>query len=178
MKIRIGCDLDDTLNKFWEPYLNRFGYPKTDTEITRNVWRKLRNDKDWWVNLPIKHRINFIPELYCTKRVCSKDYSKIWLLNNNYPIRPIYQVLYQKANKANYIKGRVDIFVDDSVTNFIQMNLAGVPCLLVDDSSNKEWGNYGKIYSLDKDEIEYGYNIIQMSKDFNDYFYEIKSNLY
>lgn len=51
-----------------------------------------------------KNRINFIPELYCTKRVCNKDYSKTWLRNNGYPNKPIYQVLYQRANKARYIK--------------------------------------------------------------------------
>lgn len=51
-----------------------------------------------------KNKINFIPELYCTKRVCNKDYSKTWLKNNGYPSKPIYQVLCQRANKARYIK--------------------------------------------------------------------------
>ena len=27
MKLRIGLDLDDTLNEFMNPYLKRFGYP-------------------------------------------------------------------------------------------------------------------------------------------------------
>ena len=34
-------------------------------------------------------------------------------------------------NKADFIKGRVDVFIDDSVSNFIAMNLAGVPCFVV-----------------------------------------------
>ena len=37
------------------------------------------------------------------------------------------------------------------------MNLAGLPCLLIASESNEKWGPYGKIYSLDKEEIEYGY---------------------
>lgn len=176
--IRIGLDLDDTLNMFMQPYLERFGIPKTDGEITKNVQRVLKKDREWWINLPVKNKINFIPELYCTKRVCSKNYSKTWLERNNYPSRPIYQVLYQKANKAKYIKGRVDIFVDDSVSNFIQMNLAGVPCLLMATDSNEKWGPYGKVYSLDKEEIEQGYNFIKSCKDFNNYLREIKSNYY
>lgn len=176
--MRIGLDLDDTLNLFIKPYLERFGKPKSPYEITRNVTRVLMKDREWWINLPVKNRINFIPELYCTKRVCNKDYSKTWLENHDYPIRPIYQVLYQKSNKANYIKGRVDVFVDDSVSNFIQMNLSGVPCLLIDSEENKDWGPYGKIYSLDKEEIEDGYEYIKSFKDFNNYLREVKSNLY
>ncbi len=178
MQLRIGLDLDDTLNEFMMPYLQRFGQPKTDSEITRNVQRVLIKDRNWWINLPVKNKIHFIPELYCTKRVCNKDYSKTWLRNHGYPDRPVYQVLYQRANKAKYIKGRVDVFVDDSVSNFIQMNLAGVPCLLMASESNEKWGPYGKIYSLDKEEIEYGYGCIMESKDFNNYLREIKSNFY
>ena len=138
MKLRIGLDLDDTLNEFMNPYLKRFGYPKSDGEITKNVQQVLIKDREWWINLPIKNKINFIPELYCTKRVCSKDYSKTWLKNNGYPNKPVYQVLYQRANKAQYIKGRVDIFIDDSVSNFIQMNLAGLSCLLIVSESNEK----------------------------------------
>lgn len=98
--------------------------------------------------------------------------------NNGYPSKPVYQVLCQRANKARYIKGRVDIFIDDSVSNFIQMNLAGLPCLLIASESNEKWGPYGKIYSLDKEEIEYGYECIKESEDFNNYLREIKSNFY
>lgn len=178
MKLKIGLDLDDTLNIWYSEYIKRFGLPKTDSEITRNVQRVLIRDRQWWINLPVKNRINFIPELYCTKRVCNKDYSKTWLRNNGYPDRPVYQVLYQRANKAKYIKGKVDVFVDDSVSNFIQMNLAGVPCLLIASEGNEKWGPYGKIYSLDEEEIEYGYNCITKSRDFNNYLHEVKSNLY
>lgn len=54
MKLRIGLDLDDTLNEFMNPYLKRFGYPKSDGEITKNVQRVLIKDRKWWINLPIK----------------------------------------------------------------------------------------------------------------------------
>ena len=178
MKLRIGLDLDDTLNEFMNPYLKRFGYPKSDGEITKNVQRILIRDREWWINLPVKNKINFIPELYCTKRVCNKNYSKTWLENNGYPNKPIYQIFCQRANKARYIKGIVDRFIDDSVSNFIQMNLAGLPCLLIASESNEKWGPYGKIYSLDKEEIEYGYECIKESEDFNNYLREIKSNFY
>jgi hypothetical protein len=34
-----------------------------------------------------------------------------------------------------------------------------VPCLLIDSEANREWGPIGRIYSLDKEEIEDAYNL-------------------
>lgn len=68
-------------------------------------------------------------------------------------------MLYQKGNKANMIKGRCDVFIDDSVSNFIKMNKSGVPCLLMDTPFNQDAGPILRIYSLDIQEIKYAYNL-------------------
>jgi hypothetical protein len=99
-KLRIGTDCDGCIDDFWNPYLKRFGNPKSDKEITKNVQRKLQYDKEFWTTLPVLHRVNFDITLYCTKRTSSKAYLKQWIEENNFPIAPIYQVLYQKGNKA------------------------------------------------------------------------------
>lgn len=151
--MRIGLDIDDVLADFWHTYLNRFGTPKTDSEITRNVQRKLKTDRNFWINLPVINKPDFIPELYCTKRVNPKAHTRKWLELNDFPIRPIYQVLYQKGNKADFIKGRVDVFIDDSISNMVKMNLSGVPCLLMNTETNQHWGPVGRIFSLSKEEI-------------------------
>lgn len=157
--IKIGLDVDDVLAEFMETYLERFGSPKNDNEITWNVFNVLRKDKYFWENLPVLNRLNFIPELYCTKRVNSKVYTKNWLTNNGFPKRPIYQMYYQHGNKADLIKGKVDIFIDDSVSNFIKMNLSGVPCLLYDKNYNQQWGPIGRIYCLDYKHIKETYEL-------------------
>lgn len=41
MRLRIGLDIDDTVCDFINPYLKRFGTPRKDSEITRNVNRIL-----------------------------------------------------------------------------------------------------------------------------------------
>lgn len=172
-KLRIGLDLDQVLDDFMNPYLERFGKPKNDFVITRNVQRILSKDRDFWLNLPVINKIDFIPELYCSKRVNPKTWSKLWLQENGFPDRPFYQMLYQHGNKADLIKGRVDVFVDDSVSNFIKMNKAGVPCLLLNNEFNAEFGPILKIYSLDKDEINYVYNLakeLDIFNNFNQYF--------
>jgi hypothetical protein len=157
--MKIGLDLDDTVNYWMRIYLERFQSPKSSEEITKNVQQILSKDRNFWLTLPIKNRPNFDVELYCTKRVCPKAWSRRYLEIHQLPIAPIYQVFLQSKNKADYIKGRVDVFIDDSVSNFIQMNLSGVPCLLMDSEMNQEWGPIGRIYSLDIEEITEVYNL-------------------
>lgn len=166
--MKIGLDIDDVLADFMGTYLARFGTPKRDAEITKNVSQVLIKDKEFWLNLPVVNTIDFIPELYCTKRVNPKAWTRQWLINNGFPNRNIYQVICQIRNKADFIKGRVDVFVDDSVSNFIKMNLAGVPCLLLDKEYNQNWGPVGRIYSLQEDEIKETYHLFMdtVFKDF------------
>ena len=157
--MRIGLDLDGTVDDFMNPYLERFGRPKKDSEITKNVQQILSKDRNFWLSLPVLRYIDFVPELYCTKRVNPKQWTRKWLVEHGFPNRPIYQMYYQHGNKANMIKGRVDVFVDDSISNFIKLNLSGVPCLLIDQPDNQSWGPIGRIFTLNKQEIVDAYNL-------------------
>ena len=172
-KLKIGLDIDQVLADWAGPFFKRFN-PKSDSEITRICNKKLAKDRDFWLNLPvIQYPIEFEPKLYCTKRSCLKTYTKEWLDNNGFPHKPVYQVLCQTDNKARYIKGRVDVFIDDSISNFIQMNRSGVPTLLMNTSYNKHLGPILRIYSLDYNEIEDVYWLAKemgIFDDFNKYF--------
>lgn len=159
MKLRIGLDIDDTICAFYNPYLERFGTPHSDSEITRNVSRVLIKDKEFWLGLPITNRPDFCPALYCTKRVHPKEWTREFLVINGLPVMPIYQVYCQKSSKAPRIKGRVDVFIEDSISNFIDLNLNGIPCLLIDNEFNRSWGPVGRIFSLKEEEIVEAYNL-------------------
>ena len=161
-KLRIALDIDDTIGGFIDAY-NR--YYKTDiskekdSKITRQV-NKLRYNKSFWESLSKIEDIDFIPEMYCTKRVNPKDYTKNWLRENNFPVKPVYQVVYQKGNKARFIKGRCDVLIDDSVSNVLDCINAGLPALLIDRPHNRWFGPEYRIYSLSYTEIEEAYNIL------------------
>ena len=43
-RLRIGTDCDGCIDDFWNPYVKKFGYPKSDKEITRNVQRIRKED--------------------------------------------------------------------------------------------------------------------------------------
>lgn len=162
-KLKVGLDIDDTVLYWFPEYLKRFGKPKNEHEVTKHVFRDLRYDRNFWLNLEPKHRPDFPVTLYCTKRVCNKAWSKRWIEDHDYPIAPVYQVFSQTKNKAHVIKGLVDVFIDDSVSNFKAMNLAGVPCLLMDAEHNRSWGPIGRIYSLNMSEIEEVYNLFMLT---------------
>ena len=156
--IRIGLDVDGTLADFESAYLNRFKrWPNKDWAITRNVQNILIKERDFWLNLPVLRIPEFTPRLYCSARVNNKRWTKKYLKDNNFPDAPLYQIPGYKLSKYPILKGRVDVYVEDSLKNFIDLNSKGVPCLLIDMPSNRDWGPIGRIYNLDYDEIEQAY---------------------
>jgi len=170
MKLRVGFDLDDTIFGFSEGYLKRFKhFPKYDWAITRNVQNILINERDFWVNLPVIRRPNFEPKLYCSSRVNRKAWTKKAIEINNLPNSPLYQIPGYHIPKSKYIKGRVDVFIEDSPHQWKSLNLAGIPCLLIDGRNNKEYGPLLKIYSLDYNEIEDAYYLGKEYGIFNDF---------
>ena len=58
--------------------------------------------------------------------------------------------------------GGCHLHIDDSLSVFIDLNKKGIPCLLLDSPENRSWDEpVGRIYSLDKDEIEYTYYLFK-----------------
>lgn len=152
-QLRVGLDLDDTLAVWYAQYLARFGQPQDDYEVTKNVQRILKYDREFWLNLPVKHMPNFQPTLYCTARVNKKAWSKQYLKDNGFPEAPVYQVYGHRVPKSPIIKGRVDVFIDDSIFNFEDLNKNGICCLLMDSEYNRSYETPFRIHSLDLDEI-------------------------
>lgn len=155
--LRIGLDIDDCLADFWGAYCEYFdtkNHPRMleDKIITRNVQQILSKDRDFWLNLKVINMPDFVPELYCTKRVNNKSWTKKWLQMNDFPDRPVYQMLYQQGNKADMIKGRVDVFIDDSYSNVLKCNRSGVPALLYHTERTADNPMF-KVFSLNKEEI-------------------------
>lgn len=170
--LRIGIDIDNCIANFDLGYLNRFGkFPKCDWAITRNVNNILIHERDFWLNLPVLRVPNFQPKLFCSARVNNRRWTKQYLLNLGLS-SPLFQVNGYHLSKAPVLKGRVDVFIDDSLKNFIDLNLHGIPCLLMDSPANRDFGPVGRIYSLNKDEIEEAYSLF-METVFDDFKYFI-----
>lgn len=156
-------DLDGCLCDFYGPYLNRFGNPKSNTDITRNVQTVLSKDKDFWLNLPVINQLNFVPRQYTTARIIPKRWIKEYLDKELFPKAPVYQILGYGLSKYSKVKmGGCHLHIDDSLSVFKDLNKKGIPCLLLDSPENRSWDEpIGRIYSLDKDEIEYTYYLFK-----------------
>lgn len=156
--LRIALDLDDTIFDFWGAYRTLFPRKSDLVEhvITRNVVN-LRYNKEFWENLPLLERPNFEAHIYATKRINSKKYTRNCLIKYGLPIKPIYQMYYQHGNKADIIKGRCDVLIDDSISNIEKAIQSGLPSLLIDRPHNCHVYSKYRIYHLDINEIEKAY---------------------
>lgn len=158
--LRIALDLDDTVFDFWNAYAELFPgkHNLVDSTITKNVY-KLRHNKQFWENLDLLEKPNFEPHIYATKRINSKSYTKNCLNKHGLPIKPIYQMYYQYGNKADMIKGRCDILIDDSVSNVMKAINSGLPALIIDRPHNQTGSPLFRIYNLDIEEIKFAYDL-------------------
>lgn len=170
--VKISLDLDNTIFEWTNHYESKFGIPKTDLEITRNVVGPLRKDKKFWMSQPVINYPNFTPWCYCTSRVIKKEWIKEQLFKNNLPKAPIYQVHGVALSKYNQLKkASINCHVDDSISVFKDLNLKGIPCLLLDSPYNQEWGPVGRVYNLDREEIEEAFYLF--AKTILPYFKEL-----
>ena len=155
MNLRIGLDIDGTIANFDLGYLKRFGkFPQYDWGITRNVKHILIKEKAFWLGLPVLRRPNFVPALYCSVRVSNPRWTKDFLKRNDFPDARLYQLKGGwGTSKYNTLKNKVDVFIDDSIWNFEDLNSKGVKCLLITTESNKGYNTPYRINSLDVNEI-------------------------
>lgn len=163
MNLKVSMDLDGCLCDFYSPYFARFGKPRKDSEITRNVKTVLIRDKEFWLNLPVLNQLNFQPRQYTTARVIPKQWIREYLEKELFPKAPIYQIHGYGLSKYSKVKmGGCHVHVDDSLSVFMDLNLKGIPCLLLDSPGNQHWDEpVGRIFSLDKDEIEDAYHLFK-----------------
>lgn len=157
-------DLDGCLCDFYNPYYERFGKPEKDSDITRNVETVLIKDKAFWLNLPVLNELKFQPRQYTTARVIPKSWIKEYLAKELFPKAPIYQIHGYGLSKYAKVKmGGCHVHIDDSISVFKDLNSKGIPCLLLDAPNNQSWGPIGRIYTLDKDEIEDIYHLFKQT---------------
>lgn len=168
MSLKISLDLDGTIFDWDSHYISKFGIPKTDLEITKNVRGVLLKDKNFWMTQPLINIPDFIPVQYTTARLISKNWIKQQIRINDLPDSPVYQVMGFGLSKAKMLKGRVDVHVDDSLKVFIDLNSRGIPCLLLDSPNNQEWGPIARVYSLKEEEIKEVYELF-MNTVFNNF---------
>lgn len=143
--LRIGLDLDGVITDFHNHFLDYLNLPKhrvTGWDDKRFVdnFHLIDHDKEFWKTLPRlfdPEELIFTPTLYCTARNIATEISEYNLFDfNKMPLAPVYTV-GRNRSKVETLKGRVDIFLDDHVKNFEELNEAGVTTFLITREHNE-----------------------------------------
>lgn len=135
---KIGLDLDGVLCDFTGAWNGL--YPETC--ITPNSWffdRKIKerfdemskNNKlnDFYLNMnPLikANELPFEPHCYITSRPVSKEISEKWLDLHNFPAKKVISLDINVSKLKAVNDNNVEIFIDDSYENFVDLNNNGV----------------------------------------------------
>ncbi len=156
---KIGIDIDEVICDWIKAWCEKHNQsiPESWT-FDRKIGDKfqlLKEDKDFWLNIPAKIKPNELPfEPYCyiTSRCIPIEWTEEWLDKHGFPSTKVYSIPMNKSKVDVAKESGIDYFIDDGYHNFIELNKAGICTFLMDCKHNQRYN--------------VGYKRI---KDFNDF---------
>lgn len=134
---RVWLDIDGVLGdleRHFLAYLNLPAHSPTDWNDTR--FRKnlplVAEDREFWMSLPSlvdSSDITYPITGYCTSRPAKDEWTIDWLEARGFPHGEFINV--NGGSKAEALKGICDVFLDDSIFNFMDLQRAGILCFLM-----------------------------------------------
>lgn len=156
--MNVFLDIDDVIFDWHRDYAKRFNcaVPKrwSNAKIMKDRLKILAEEKDFWLNLTVKNKPNFIPAGFVSARGISKKWTVESLQKHKIPGRSnVHQVPWGQS-KIEVLKSlNCDIFVDDKYATFKECHENGVFCLLMDAPHNQHINTPYRIYTLDIENI-------------------------
>jgi len=158
-KPKIALDIDDVCCSFIEEWCKLWNQPIPDAwHFDNDMAAKFNQMKDngtledFFLQLPAKidpNEIPFEPLAYVTARSIPTKVTEEWLRIKGFPCRPVYSVGFGNS-KLQILKDiGADIFVDDNIDNYQELNKNGVCCYLFDAMHNRRYDvGYRRLKSL------------------------------
>ena len=149
----VGCDLDDVIFDFTGSYEKRFNtklsdYWNGDYDMSSNL-EQLKNEKDFWVNMPVKNRPSFEVDYYITARSIPVEWTEEAIQRNNLPKAPVYSLPWNVSKIDTLKKLGVNIMIDDKYATFKECKENGIFCYLMDAASNQHYNvGHHRIHNL------------------------------
>ena len=140
---KIGLDLDDTVFDFLGAYQKRFGvaladYWSADYNMSANL-KSLQEDKDFWVNLPVKDIPPFEVDYYVTARSIPVEWTMEAIQKNNLPKARVISLPWNVSKIDTLKELGITVFADDKYQTFKECLNSGIFCYLVDAPHNKHY---------------------------------------
>lgn len=147
---KIGLDIDEVLADWTTAWRNKFKIENAPTSwfFDRNIKERFEelklNGKLDELYLSIKpllkpEDIPFEPHCYITSRPVDTKISEKWIDMNGFPTKPVYSVGVMESKVDVAKKAGVEIFIDDSYDNFVNLNNNGIFCYLYDAPHNQRY---------------------------------------
>jgi 5'(3')-deoxyribonucleotidase len=159
--LKIALDIDDVIADFLPEWCKLYNYPEPtcwrfDYDMYDKFKRMDENNtlNDFFLQLPVKidpMDLKFEPVAYVTARSIPDSVTKEWLKLKGFPAAPVHSVGFGNS-KLEVLKSLdVDIFVDDNIDHFYELNSNGVCCYLMDNPHNRKYNvGYKRIYSVNE----------------------------
>lgn len=156
--MNIYLDIDDVVADWIPTFCKRYNCPIPKTwdnpYITSDRLEELSQDKNFWVELPLRHSVNFRPKGYLSARGIPKKWTYEFMKLNKIPGRSnINQVPWNFSKIEKLKELKCDIFIDDKPQTFEDCHKAGIFCLLMDAPHNQHIETEYRIYDLDINKI-------------------------
>jgi hypothetical protein len=155
---KIGLDIDEVIADWVGAMMEKFPNEITERAIHWNSYELLRNfplvkeDPEFWLNIKPKTspvELPFEPHCYITARPIPSELTEQWLALNGFPKAPVFTVGHGQPKAEVAKEAGVEIFVDDSYSNFVQLNNAGICTFLFDAPHNQKYNvGFKRIKSL------------------------------
>ena len=144
--MKIGLDLDGVCAEFEQHFLQYLELPMHspnhwDDNRFMDNYHRIADDRLFWLTmLPLfnPEDLEFIPEIYVTARTIPSEVSALWLEINGFPEAEVITV--GREGKVDALQGRVDVFLDDAIHNYKDLNHHGINTVLVSRPQNA-WYN-------------------------------------
>lgn len=158
--MNISLDVDGVLADFGTHFLNYLNIEdkspakEWDDPRFKNNFHKIQDDELFWLSIPRlidPKLIKFPITAYVTARPIEWNVTKIWLEMNGFPDAPVFSVGLDNSKVDTLKELNIDLFVDDAIHNFKEINDAGINCYLMSRSHNEGFDAKGKrIESLEQ----------------------------
>lgn len=153
---KIGLDIDGVICDFHKDYCEQFDVPEPKSWAchynTKEHLEEATKTSDFYLALkPLisPDSIPFEPHCYITSRSIPVEWTREWIYKNGFPTKPVYTVPFGASKVEVAKQSGIDIFVDDSYDNFVELNKAGICTFLMDSSHNQRYNvGYKRIHSL------------------------------
>lgn len=167
---KLWLDIDGVCADFEQYFLKYFDLPLhepidwNDYRFVENM-KKVENDDNFWLNCPRlidPATIAYPIAGYCTARACSDEVVHQWLKANNFPYAKVVNVKFNGSKVETLKAEKCEIFVDDSIQNFVELQSNNILCYLKTRPHNLKY-NVGHFRIDDINEI---FNFQTISNEF------------